>query len=1022
MKKSVFFLVLYFGLGLYGFAQSWEELNKKGTDLHQASKYEESLPILEKARRQAEKEFGRKHENYATSCHNLANSYQAQRRYTEAEPLYKEAKDIREKTLGKNHPDYTTSCDNLAWLYHEQGRYSEAESLYKEAKDIREKNFGKDHPDYAASCYILAWLYYDQGRYTEAETLFKEAKDIREKIFGKNHTDYASSCNILAALYYEQGRYNEAELLFKEAKNIWEKVFGKNHPDYASACHNLALLYYDIGRYAEAETLYKESQNINEKIYGKLNLSYAVSCVCLAMLYQVQGRYTEAEILYKETKNITAKVIGEENRDYANSCNHLANFYYNQGRYIEAEPLYKEANEIWAKTLGKEHPDYATSCSGLASLYQAQRKYTEAETLFKEAQNIYVKAFGKNHPNYANSCDKLAQLYQEQGHYTRAEIFYKEAKDIYAKVVGSNHPDYAYSCNNLASLYKEQGRYTDAEPLFKEASQTLLFNIQRNFVGLSEKEKAQYLATFQDNFEKYFSFALKAQKPALAAWLLENNLITKGLLFFSTNQLRRSLEKSQDKNLKETYEKWLAARKELSKAYEMGETKRQEKKIDLQSLESKANELEKTLSLALSQNGIEAELTPKPRSWQEIKDKLKKQEALVELTRIRYYDKKWTDSVLYVALIVKKDSPYPEMLVLPNGKTMEKEDINFYRNSIRLRKQDKESYKVFFQPLQKALKGIKKVYFSGDGIYHQINLATLYNPENKKFLGEELDIQVISTARDFLRLGKKELKSYTENYRLSLFGYPDFSGEKTKNAQGTDRAVTDVALVSRIDKKQRFFDELSGTVTYLPGTKKEVETIQDIAQKAKTRTEVYLEEKASEENLKAISSPAILHIASHGFFIEAQEEDRNKQEENKRFDNPLLRAGLLLAGAELALKKQEIPSKENGILTAQEAMNLDLQGTDLVVLSACETGLGEIRNGEGVFGLQRALQEAGAKSVLMSLWKVDDAATQEMMTLFYENMLLKKQNKRTAFQNAQETMKKKYKEPYYWGAFVMVGE
>ncbi|GAB4331675.1 MAG: hypothetical protein OHK0038_06690 [Flammeovirgaceae bacterium] len=188
------------------------------------------------------------------------------------------------------------------------------------------------------------------------------------------------------------------------------------------------------------------------------------------------------------------------------------------------------------------------------------------------------------------------------------------------------------------------------------------------------------------------------------------------------------------------------------------------------------------------------------------------------------------------------------------------------------------------------------------------------------------------------------------------------------------------------------------------------------------KVEVYLEERANEENLKTIYSPTILHIATHGFFDEGEEEDRNKQERTKHFDNPLLHSGLLLTGAELTLNEKETGSKENGVLTAQEAMSLDLSGTELVVLSACETGLGEIKNGEGVFGLQRALQETGAKSVLMSLWKVDDAATQEMMTLFYENMLLKKQDKRTAFKNAQETIKANYKSPYYWGAFVMVGE
>lgn len=184
-----------------------------------------------------------------------------------------------------------------------------------------------------------------------------------------------------------------------------------------------------------------------------------------------------------------------------------------------------------------------------------------------------------------------------------------------------------------------------------------------------------------------------------------------------------------------------------------------------------------------------------------------------------------------------------------------------------------------------------------------------------------------------------------------------------------------------------------------------------------------MEKEASEENVKNVTSPYILHIATHGFFKEVQFKQSNiSQLASNFYDNPFLRSGLLLAGAELSINRQENGREEDGILTAMEAMNLNLENTDLVVLSACETGLGEVKNGEDVFGLRRALQEAGAKSVVMSLWKVDDTATYEFMTYFYENMLLKKQNKRTALRNAEIEMKCKYQYPYYWGPFVIVGE
>lgn len=385
------------------------------------------------------------------------------------------------------------------------------------------------------------------------------------------------------------------------------------------------------------------------------------------------------------------------------------------------------------------------------------------------------------------------------------------------------------------------------------------------------------------------------------------------------------------------------------------------------------------------------------------------------MSRIRYYAKEWTDSILYVALIVKKTThlPRPEIVVFHHGKYLENQAIEYYRNMINYRKEDKLSYQNFFEPLKKCLKGVKRLYFSADGVYHQINLATLYNPSTRKYLNEEFEIRLINTTRDFLYI--KDNRQVNRNrvvHNIYLVGYPTFAKKTTSTETFYQQVVSNNEQnFSSFVKHQRFWDRGSNTVVTLLGTRVEVASIKEIAQKAHIPTFVFIEEKASEENLKALNAPSILHLATHGFFIDTQE----------KIKNPLLRSGLLLAGAENTLKNENLEG-ENGILTAQEVMNLNLQGTDLVVLSACETGLGEIKNGEGVLGLQRALQEAGAKNVLMSLWKVDDRVTQEMMTIFYKNMLIKKQNKHLAFKNAQKAIKKKYKYPYYWGAFVIVGE
>lgn len=1046
----------------YSTAQGIDELAQKAMQFFNAGRFQESSEIFEQLLVKIEGELGKNNLTYALCANALAKAYENQGLYTNAEFYYHETLAIIQEIGGTENDQFVTACENLAAFYKSQKLFDKAESFLKKALDVYEKLNIKESDDYIAVCRELAAINLLQSRYAEAEFFFNESKKIIARIHGTMHHSYLAVVVDLAKVYVTLGRYSDAENLLKEDLETTAKMLGKDHPDYAISCNNLAHLYKKTGRYHDAEKLFQEALTILQNNNRKESIAYASACDNLASLYDDMGFYSKAELLTKEALEIRKRVLGTEHPDYATSCNNLAGLYANYGRENEAIYFYAEAKEVYAKSLGRNHPhyasvcnnlavlleklgdyekaeklyresfnirletlgkyspDFAVSCANLAMLFQKMGRFTEAESLFKEAKEVFVEKLGKNHPYYRMVCNNLAGLYEQMGQYDLAQKLYHEAVEVAVKILGKEHPDYALACSNLALFYETHGRYAEAEKFFKEDSRVLTSNIQRNFIGLSEKEREQYLSTLLYHFESYYSFVLRFGKPELAGWLLENSLNTRALLFFSNNQLRRSVLASNDEKLKSTYESWLIRRIEIAKAIEMGEELRRQMNINIEDLEKQANEIEKQLSVMLTRSGLPVQLTPIRHNWQELKRKLKNNEALVEMVRIRYYENKWTDSILYVALVVKRDSRFPQLVVFPHGNNMEAKGLTYYRNCISFNLEDNQSYKTFYQPLEQSLHDITKVYFSADGVYHQLNLETLFNPTTQKYLGEEIQIQLISTARDLLRMPKRKEKKINEIY---LFGYPDFAGKAQGALTSTDeRNYTDDSndWAEKLGKSQRFLDVNTGSVSYLPGTKKEIESIETLAKKAGLKIQKYLADQASEENLKAVISPGVLHIATHGFFI--GQNNSSDQKVQQRFVNPLLRSGLLFAGAELTLKKEPLNSSENGILTSQEALNLSLQSTVLVVLSACETGLGEIKAGEGVFGLQRALQEAGAKSVIMSLWKVDDSATQEMMSLFYENLLIKKQDKRVAFFNAQMEMKKRYIHPYYWGAFVLVGE
>ena len=542
------------------------------------------------------------------------------------------------------------------------------------------------------------------------------------------------------------------------------------------------------------------------------------------------------------------------------------------------------------------------------------------------------------------------------------------------------------SQEDLAILHWKMKNYQLAYGLYHEVMERSLDFINRFFPPMSEAEKAKYLDVLAPRFERFYNFALDAGpvKKDIFREVLEYRLATKGLLLSSVRKISESILESGEENLVAAYRTWIDRKEELTRLYVYSREELAEQSINIDSLESVVNAMEKDLSQR-STDFARLFFTSKT-GITELQSKLKPDEAVIEIIRVRKFEQVLNDLSTYLALVVTKESSEPVVVVTENGRDLESLHYKNYWRSMVNKVPDESSYKYFFEPFESALKGKKKLYVSMDGVYNQVSLYTLKKPGGD-FLINQYDIVLLGNSRDLvLGPGKKTAPTVK---KATLIGYPDYGSEK---------------------------------IPELPATKTEVDAITKLLRSSGYQGEEYTQQSATERNLKSANQLSILHIATHGYFL--QDVDKASwpigvHADNAR-DNVLLRSGLMLSGAsESERMSASLDSTSNGIITSYEAMNLDLQGTHLVVLSACETGLGEIRAGEGVYGLQRAFLVAGAEAIIMSLWKVSDASTQELMNLFYGNWI-KSGDKTKAFKQAQVQLMAKYKQPYYWGPFVMM--
>ena len=954
-----------------------------------------------------------------------AQKYQSNGEFSKAAIVWERLVAMAEKTLGVDHPDTAVALDNLGVLYSKLAFYAKAESLYKRALAIREKALGHDHLDTAVSLDNLAILYGYQGQYAKAEALNQRALWIYIKELGPSHPSTAISINNLAMLYDQQGLYAKAEPLYKRALAIGEITIGPEHPSTATRLNNLAVLYSNQGLYAKAESMFQRALAISEKVQGAEHPDTARNLNNLGWLYSSLGLYAKAEPLLVRGLAISQKVLGLDHPFTATSLNNLAALYYRQGAFAKAEPLFKRSLAITEKALGRRHPDFATSLNNLAEFYSSQALYEKARPLYQQALAIYEQTLGVKHVSVALSLSNIALLYESQGQFDKAKPLLQRAYTIYEKALGPEHSSTALSLNSLAFLFNNQGFHAKAEPLTRKGIGIEFSLVQRNAPYLAVVERQRYLNSFGYAYVATFSSAQYGASGANLA--LFSRLNRQGLL--EDIEKRQAQLATLPGQQQEVAEQLRAINKQIS-SLSLTPQQRKAQKI-------RQEELEAQLYRLLP------ELKPRIVEVQQVAAALPSTGALVEYQRYQPFDGKKSRTQRwgkprYLALVLKANGTVAAIDLGPAAVIEERIQQALRATQEQLSDANQlwgHVGKQVLDPLGPALAGVQTLFVSPDGELNRIPFTALPAPGGNALLADALQLRLLTTGRELLDLAQP--RSQAKSAAL-VVANPAFDQLASNASVPAVRPADPVELPFGTGGQQRSADLATLRWAALPATAKEGQAIA-----ALTGATLLSGSQATASAIEKQAAPRILHIASHGYFLANQLASPPGKSSssnsglppmgslpaaNLQGESPLLRSGIVLAGANKAAAGAGLSNSDrgdDGYLTALEITQLDWKGTELVVISACESGKGDIQAGEGVYGLKRAIAVAGARSSLLSLWKVDDAATAAFMQSFYEK-LKTGQGRADALSATQKEFRNHsipgWRHPYVWAAFQLSGD
>ncbi|MDR9401855.1 MAG: tetratricopeptide repeat protein [Halothece sp. Uz-M2-17] len=991
-----------------------DRLNQQAREWYEQGKYQQAITFAQQALKIREALLPADDPNLGISLNNLGLFYSRQGEYTEAEPLYQRALKIYRQAFVGHHPDLATTLNNLALLYQSQGKYDEAQPLYHEALEMRQALFDGDHPDIADSLNNLAEFFALQGKDQKARSLHQSALAMYRRLFPGEHPRVALSLNNTALFYQSQAQYEEAESLFQEALAMRQRLFSGDHPSVANSLNNLADLYRSQGKYSQAEPLFQDSLEMYQRLFSGDHPLVANSFNNLGELYRLQGRYREAKPFYEKALAMRKRLFPGDHLRVATTLNNLGLLHLSQNEYPLAEKYFQDSLAMHQRLFTGDHVRVALSLNNLAVLYRSQGRYTAAEPLYQEALAMRKRLFPEDHPDVAISLNNLALVHFAQQDYQEAESLFQASLGIYERLFKDAHPQLALSLNNLAALYLVQQDYAQAIHFLKQGTDLEEDLLTRNLVSGSEQQKRAYLKLFEGTTNRAISLHLQnaPQFPEAANLALTTILRRKGRVLDLLGNSLQQLRENPTPEVAALLEKWSAVQNQLSQlAY------RSDNRAVIAELKTEATHLEADLmnrSAKFRQQVQQVTIA-------DVQGGIPEQGTLLEFIQYSPYDVKTDrfEAPRYAVYLLSADGE-TQWADLGSAIALD-ETIDRFLTVVdearkippALRSQTlaktyipaaQALYQQILAPIHAYLKDTKHLLIAPDSNLNLIPFAALVD-EEENYLLEEYQMTYLTSGRDLLQFSSHQ----GEVKPALLLANPTYG----KSGAGVSE--------SNHTANERSGDLRNLEFAPLLGTAEEGAAIAQLFPQIQTFTE----ENATENVLKSADSPQFLHIATHGFFLPSlpQQSPQNatpalETASLSSLENPLLRSGLALAG----FNRRESGS-EDGVLTALEVSGLNLKNTELVVLSACETAVGRVIAGEGVYGLRRAFTLAGAQAQLMSLWKVADQETKNLMIEYYQR-LQQGEGRGEALRQVQLEMlaDPATAHPYFWAAFIPIGD